>query len=50
MCEIIVKTVDSMGNEQKRSFFNREAYQRFVTNTSHQVHIISINGVKSAAL
>jgi hypothetical protein len=50
MCEIIVKTVDSMGNESKRSFYNRDVFQRFVNGTSHQVHILSINGVPSALI
>lgn len=49
MVEIIVKTVDSFGNEQIRPFYNRDIFQRFVQNTSHTVHIISVNGVKTAA-
>lgn len=50
MVEIIVKTVDAMGNEQIRSFYNKDIFQRFVANTSHRVHILSINGVKSALI
>jgi hypothetical protein len=50
MCEIIVKTVDSFGNEQIRPFYNRDIFQRFVNNTSHLVHILSVNGVKSALI